>query len=157
MTSGERIGQLHHVARPGEPGKDPRPMDDLQTGPPVLTGRTPSNTTRANGERRPQLPALKDEGPRYRQVRLVQPGWDNNMAPLQSENSITMRVHTRYISRNRRSRADPAAAKRPQDAVSGPSKSERRAQLQRRMSKPIAELLGNQPIQELRNLEIRPG
>ena len=40
MTSGERISQLHDVARPGELRKGLRLVDDLQTDPPVFTGRT---------------------------------------------------------------------------------------------------------------------
>ena len=51
MTSGERISQLHDVARPGELRKGLRLVDDLQTYPPVFTGRTSSNTPGANGGR----------------------------------------------------------------------------------------------------------
>ena len=51
MTSGERISQLHDVARSGELRKGLRLVDDLQTNPPVFTGRTSSNTPGANGGR----------------------------------------------------------------------------------------------------------
>ena len=51
MTSGERISQLHDVARPGELRKGLRLVDDLQTDPPILTGRTSSNTPSANDGR----------------------------------------------------------------------------------------------------------
>ena len=37
MTSGERISQLHDVARPGELRKGLRLVDDLQTYPPIYT------------------------------------------------------------------------------------------------------------------------
>ena len=37
----------------------------------------------------------------------------SGMALLQSENSIPMRVHTRYIRRNRRSRENPARRQTP--------------------------------------------
>ena len=51
MTSGERISQLHDVARPGELRKGLRLVDDLQTDPPIFTGRTSSNTPSANDGR----------------------------------------------------------------------------------------------------------
>ena len=53
----------------GELRKGLRLVDDLQTNPPVFTGRTSSNTPGANGGRGSS--ALKDDGPRYRQVCLV--------------------------------------------------------------------------------------
>ena len=51
MTSGERISQLHDVARPGELRKGLRLVDDLQTDPPVFTG--PYVEQHAQRKRRP--------------------------------------------------------------------------------------------------------
>ena len=64
MTSGERISQLHDVARPGELRKGLRLVDDLQTDPPIFTGRTSSNTPSANDGRSSSHSRTTARGPR---------------------------------------------------------------------------------------------
>ena len=118
MTSGERISQLHDVARPGELRKGLRLVNDLQTDPPVFTGRTSSNKPGANGGRSSShsRTTARGIGRCDSSSRVGTTTWHSSSQKTASPCGC---LQGTYAITDSQGQTQPTV-KRPQDATSGP-------------------------------------